>query len=279
MKIKAKRKDLSGSFCLIILGLLCVIGCTPPNAKEAKEQTSPEKTDEVRIEYIAHASFRLHHGSHTLLLDPFADSVWIGYHFPKNMTADAIFSTHPHYDHDGGIFRNLHPYWEGKIPFYQDPGEHTIGSFKMTGIKGRHCDPYGKEFGQRNTIWIFEVAGLRIAHWGDNAPMNDTIAQSLTNIDILMVPIDDTYHILKEEELSEVLNTVNAPLVIPMHYKIAALEKRPGLPQNLGAIDNYMAGKKNVIDLNRNEYVVSKHSLPRESQFLVFQHSPLIELP
>ena len=90
-----------------------------------------------------------------------------------------------------------------EIPFYQDPGIHTIGTFKMEGIKGKHCDPYGKEFGQKNTIWIFEVAGLRIAHWGDNAPINDTILQALENIDILLVPIDDTFHILKEEELKE----------------------------------------------------------------------------
>ena len=142
---------------------------------------------------------------HTLLLDPFADSVWIGYKFSREIKADAIFSTHPHYDHGGGLFRNLKPYWEGKIPFYQDPEQQSIGSFKMEGIKGRHCDPYGKEFGKKNTIWIFEVAGLRIAHWGDNAPINDTIAKALTDIDIHMVSIDYTYHILKSDELKEVL--------------------------------------------------------------------------
>ena len=264
----------------ISLSLLFLFACSSPSPETTKEQPSAElKADEILIEYIAHASFILHHGEHTLLLDPFADSVWLAYDFPKGITADAIFSTHPHYDHDGGIFRNLKPYWEGKIPFYQDPGTHTIGTFKMQGIKGRHCDPYGKEFGQKNTIWIFEVAGLRIAHWGDNAPINDTILQALGKIDILLVPIDDTFHILKEEELKEVLSKVNASIIIPMHYKIAALEKRPGLPKNLGTIDNYIKDKKNVTHLSGNKYVVSKSLLPEKSQYLVFQHSPLIKQP
>jgi hypothetical protein len=29
----------------------------------------------------------------------------------------------------------------------------------------------------------------------------------------------------------------------PMHYKIADLEKRPGLPKNLGTIENYIKDK------------------------------------
>lgn len=282
MIIKARYFLINCILHLMILGLFSTIGCTSSNQDVAQKDSlslSELKADEVLIEYIAHASFKLHNNGITILLDPFADSVWIGYNFPKNIKADAIFSTHPHYDHDGGIFRNLHPYWEGKIPFYQDPGQHSIGSFKMEGIKGRHCDPYGKEFGQRNTIWIFEVAGLRITHWGDNAPMNDTIAQALTNIDILMVPIDDTYHILKEEELKEVLDRLEASLVIPMHYKIAALEKRPGLPKNLGTIENYMKDKKQAIHLKGNKYVVSKKLLPEQSKYLVFQHSPDIITP
>lgn len=278
--IKANYSILNFPACLILLFVFCLFACNPPDPSTAKEQP-PAKlgNEEVLIEYLAHASFRLHHADHILLLDPFADSIWIAYDFPEGITADAIFSTHPHYDHDGGLFRGLHPYWEGKIPFYQDPGTHIIGSFKIEGIKGRHCDPYGKEFGQKNTIWIFEVAGLRIAHWGDNAPMNDTIAPALTDIDILMVPIDDEYHILKKEELEELLSTINPRIIIPMHYKIAELEKRPGLPKDLGTIEQYLTGKKNVIKVNGNSYKLSKNSLPDSPKYLIFQHSPQIKEP
>jgi hypothetical protein len=31
------------------------------------------------------------------------------------------------------------------------------------------------EFGQINTLWLIEAAGVRIGHWGDNGPVTDAI--------------------------------------------------------------------------------------------------------
>lgn len=264
-------------FLFVALSFSAFLSCEQPNSKVSHKQTPTNlQPTDVLIEYIAHASFKLSHKNHSILLDPFADHVWIGYDFPKGITTDAIFSTHPHYDHDGGLFRGMHPYWEGKIPFNQNPGNYAVGDFKITGIEGRHCDPYGKEFGQTNTIWLIEVAGLRIAHWGDNAPITDSIAAALTDIDVLMVPIDDLNHILKKEELAEVLRRVNPKIIVPMHYKIADLEKRPGQPKALGTIDKYFQDLQNVTFLKGNTYVLNKTTLPEKQGYLVFQHSPKI---
>jgi hypothetical protein len=42
----------------------------------------------------------------------------------------------------------------------RDPGTCTVGDVHITGIRGKHADPWGKEFGQKNTIWGIEaVAG------------------------------------------------------------------------------------------------------------------------
>ncbi|MCE7994760.1 MAG: MBL fold metallo-hydrolase [Roseivirga sp.] len=233
--------------------------------------------DEIQIEYIGHASFKVHTNQETILLDPFADKVWIGYSFPKNLTADAIFSTHPHYDHDGGIFIKRTPYWQGKIDLYTDPGEYKVGDFQVRGIMGKHCDPYGKEFGQKNTIWKLKVAGLTIAHLGDNGPLTEENVKALKGVDILMVPIDAEYHILKKEELATVLKQIDPRVIIPMHYKIEELENRPGKPQDLGPIDPYLIGKTNVLRLNSNKHSFSKASLSTSQQIVVFQHSPLIK--
>ena len=166
---------------------ICLLSCKFNNSDVQSDDGLYDDGGKLKIEYIAHASFILEFEDHRLLLDPFADTTWISYSFPRDIVADAIFSTHPHYDHDGGIFRNLKPYWEGQFPFYQDPGNYTEGPFQIEGIKGKHCDPYGKEFGQKNTIFIFEVAGLRLAHWGDNGPLNDALLSSLKDIDILLL--------------------------------------------------------------------------------------------
>ena len=269
---------LTRLFILIVLGYsLLLLSCNSVSPSSSKTKIANNLVDKLKIEYIAHASFRLTFKDHSLLLDPFADAVWISYSFPKNIEADAIFSTHPHYDHDGGIFRNLKPYWQDQIPFYQDPGTYQIGAFKIEGLKGKHCEPYGKEFGQKNTIFIFEVAGIRIAHWGDNEPINDTIAAGLKDIDILMLPIDDSYHILKADETAAVIQSVNPKIIIPMHYKIAALEPTPGKPKNLETAEKYLNARDNVVRLKGNTIELNKTDLPNAPQYFVFAPSPQIK--
>ena len=262
---------------LFLIFMTLLLNSCNLNKPIARNDLASQKSDKLKIEYIAHASFILTYEDLSLLLDPFADTTWISYFFPRDINADAIFSTHPHYDHDGGIFRDLKPYWQGQIPFYDDPGTYNLGAFKIEGIKGKHCDPYGKEFGQKNTIFIFEVAGLRIAHWGDNGPINDSLSGALTDIDILMLPIDDTYHILKADETQEAIKAINPKIVIPMHYKIADLESTPGRPKNLGTIDEYLRVRSNKEILDTNIIEISSPEIPGELQYLVFRHSPAVK--
>lgn len=232
-----------------------------------------ETTGKVQIEYIAHASFKISYNGTTLLLDPFADKVWLGYNFPKNIKADAIFSTHPHYDHDGGQYIGITPYWKDEIKVYQDPGEYTVGNFKIKGIKGKHCDPYGKEFGQKNTIWKITTGGLTIAHLGDNGPLTKENYKELGSIDILLVPIDSKYHILKKEELKVVLETIDPNTIIPMHYRIPELETDANSPEDLGDIAPWLEGKTNVIHLTNNIYIRDITIARKGPQIIVFKPS------
>ena len=235
-----------------------------------------EDSTKVDIEYIAHASFRIKYKNTTVLLDPFADKIWLGYNFPKGITADAIFSTHPHYDHDGGQFRGYSPYWKDKIPFYQDAGSYAIGGFEITGFKGKHCDPYGKEFGQKNTIWKIKVGDLSIVHLGDNGPLTPQNYTDLGAVDILLVAIDSKYHILKKDELETVLNTIGAKVVVPMHYRIPELETHANKPEDLGEIEPWLVGKQNVVRLIGNTHSFHQELFEKNYQIFVFKHDARI---
>ena len=122
----------------------------------------------VTIEYVAHAAFRITSpGGSRILIDPYGSRVWIGYDFPDGIETDAIFISHPHYDHDAGVSRGqAFPWASTTTPVHRDPGIYRVGDVTVTGIRGKHADPYGMEFGQINTLWLIEAAGVRIGHWG-----------------------------------------------------------------------------------------------------------------
>ena len=249
-------------------------------------------TNTVSIEYIAHACFILEAEGKKIMIDPYADRVWLGYDFPKGIKVDAVFITHPHYDHDGGIFRGKRPDWMFNTPFYQHPSEYEIGAFKIKGIVGKHADPYGAEFGQMNTIWKITVGELTLAHWGDNAPLTDEISTQLQDIDILMIPMDGDFHIIPKEAYEEALNAIKPNIIIPMHYRIPELEKDDDSPSDLGEIGPFlelrprMKSVKEEDDylpavryLDSNLLTIDKLSLEEKSQYIVFKHSELIPKP
>jgi len=247
------------------------------NSKPEFDSFHSVQSESLSVEYIAHASFILQYKGTKILLDPFADKEWIGYSFPKDITADAIFSTHPHYDHDGGLFLDREPYWKDKIPLHQDPGKYSIGSFEITGLKGKHSDPYGKEFGQKNTIWLIDAGETRILHWGDNGPANDDLIEKFGEVDILMIPIDSTYHILKKEETEAMITAIDPNIIIPMHYKHPDLEDEPDQPKNLGPITPVLENKENVTWLTSHKYQFEGKPQPDRQTYIVFKHSPDIE--
>jgi L-ascorbate metabolism protein UlaG (beta-lactamase superfamily) len=77
-----------------------------------------------------------------------------------------------------------------------------------------------------NSIFVFEVAGLCIAHLGHlHHTLTATHLAQLGAIDVVMVPVDGTYT-LNQEEMIEVLRQIGPKLVIPMHiFTVASLER------------------------------------------------------
>ena len=127
--------------------LLAACGGGTPDADEGLD-VAPESPG-IEIEYVAHASFILRAPDGTeLLLDPYASRVWLGYDWPEGIQPDAVLITHPHYDHDAGRYRGMPFPWGSEVAVVDAPGTHTFGPFTVTGVEGKHADPYGREFGQ-----------------------------------------------------------------------------------------------------------------------------------
>ena len=231
---------------------------------------------EVVIESIAHACFRIHSAGGRVLIDPYASRVWLGYPFPEELATDAILITHPHFDHDGGEFIGLKVPWAPELRVLRDPDTYTVDDFHITGIRGKHADPWGKEFGQKNTIWRLEVGGLRIVHLGDNGPLTESNIRELGPVDILMIPIDAREHILKQHEIQAIRDTVRPRILIPMHYRYPDLESSEDSPRGLGPIDPWLTGRKGLTRLDNNYSLFTAGSLSSDERIVVFRHSPKV---
>jgi L-ascorbate metabolism protein UlaG (beta-lactamase superfamily) len=232
---------------------------------------------EVAIESIAHACFRIHsdEGSR-ILIDPYASRVWLGYDFPQELGTDAILITHPHFDHDGGEFIGRAVPWTPETRVLREPGTYTAAGFHIAGVRGKHADPWGKEFGQKNTIWRVEIGGLRIVHLGDNGPLTEDNVRDLGPVDILMMPIDAREHILKDAEVEAIRRTTRPRVLIPMHYRYADLEAAEDSPRGLGPIDPWLVGQTSVTRLEKNYAVFTQGSLTSPERIVVFPHSPKV---
>jgi L-ascorbate metabolism protein UlaG (beta-lactamase superfamily) len=220
---------------------------------------------DVDVEYIAHACFVVTSSEGTrVVIDPYNSSRWLGYHFPDSVEADVVLVTHPHYDHDASY------YWGDSTPVFREPGSARVGDVELLGVEGRHAGPYGKEFGQRNTIWLLDTGGVRIAHLGDNGPLTEANVRELGRVDVLMVPADGDDHILKKDEIVAIRRQLGEPLVIPMHYRLDGLR---GLPRSIGPIDPWLAGQPGVVRLDSNTARLSRAGNP-DRKVLVFSPSP-----
>jgi L-ascorbate metabolism protein UlaG (beta-lactamase superfamily) len=69
-----------------------------------------------------------------------------------------------------------------------------------------------------NSIFVFEAAQLCIAHLGHlHHPLSPEHLKKLGRIDVLLVPVDGGYT-MEALDMMEVLRSINAPLIIPMHF-------------------------------------------------------------
>src|ERR1035441_10656961 len=147
----------------------------------------------MRVEWYGQSAFRLSAGDASVAIDPFGDmsamaaSRGMQFDYPAidGVEADLLLVTHEHLDHNGveaiggdpAILRST----AGKL-------ESPVG--EVTAIASEHDESAGTERGP-NTIFVFELDGIRVAHFGDfgQSALRDEQAAAVGNVDLLIVPV------------------------------------------------------------------------------------------
>ena len=161
------------------------------------------------ITYLGHASFRLSGKSLSVVIDPY-EEVKSGQRFNKT-SADVVLVSHEHFDH------NKVELVEGKRKVIDGPGEYEIDGVSFIGLPTYHDEKKGEERG-KNTVYIVEMDGVRIAHLGDlGHKLDEKTLSAMGEIDVLMVPVGGVYTI-DSEVAAEVVRSIEPKFVLPMHY-------------------------------------------------------------
>jgi len=170
--------------------------------------------DEVRIRYIGHATFLIESPQQVRIATDYNDYV------RPPVTPDIVTMNHAHTthytDHPDPAIKHVLRGWAGD----EKPARIDL-TYKDVRVRNvptniRTFDGGTERHG--NSIFIFEIANLCIAHLGH---LHHTLTQQQLNeigrLDVVLVPVDGNFT-LDLDGMVEVLHALKAPLMIPMHY-------------------------------------------------------------
>jgi L-ascorbate metabolism protein UlaG (beta-lactamase superfamily) len=222
----------------------------------------------VKIDYFGSSAFKITAPSGiTLMIDPWRNHPsrkwdWYFDDFPLT-EVDIGISSHAHFDHDALHLLDAHVLLDRLI------GTYTFGDIKITGIADKHATDSSaavydfkriiKEFDNiditppnnprswDHCLLLIETGGLKILAWGDNRHNPpEEVWGAVNNVDIVLLPIDDSQHVISFPHAEEIIQRLSPSVIIPHHYYIFDVTVRQS---TLQSADRWLSAQGNVVRL------------------------------
>jgi len=219
------------------------------------------KEGEVRISYVGHSTFLIESPKLVRIATDYNDYV------RPPVLPDIVTMNHAHSTH---YTDRPEPGIKFVLRGWKDDGGPTDWDVQFQDVRVRSVATNIRDYAggtQRhgNSIFIYEVANLCIAHLGH---LHHTLTQQQLNeigrVDVVLVPVDGSYT-LDLEGMIEVLTSLKAPLMIPMHYF------------STYTLNRFIERIRKDWDVEYGEVpsvVLSKHTLPAKPKLLVLPGRP-----
>jgi L-ascorbate metabolism protein UlaG (beta-lactamase superfamily) len=195
----------------------------------------------MRIQWYGQSAYALTGDGGSVFIDPFGDMSpardrGMAWDYPAidGVSAQLLLVTHEHLDHNGveviggdpTILRST----AGKL-------ESPIG--EVVAVASEHDQAAGTERGP-NTIFVFTLDGLRVAHFGDfgQATLRDEQAAAIGAVDLIFVPVGGG-PTADAEQAYEIVQRLSPRWAVPMHYrtpKIGFLETADAFIERFGEV-------------------------------------------
>jgi L-ascorbate metabolism protein UlaG (beta-lactamase superfamily) len=180
----------------------------------------------MKLRWFGQSAFLLS-GAARVAIDPFGDvqAHMAGrrrFDYPPvtGVEADLLLITHEHFDHNGaaGVTGDPQVIRSTAGTFESPAGE-------VLAIASEHDEAAGTQRGP-NTIFVFALDGLRVAHFGDfgQAGLRPEQRAAIGEVDVLLLPVGDRPATVGGEAAAAIVRALAPRLVIPMHYRTEALD-------------------------------------------------------
>jgi L-ascorbate metabolism protein UlaG (beta-lactamase superfamily) len=190
-----------------------IAGDFPAIVPVAFEKAALPAAGSVRLTFLGHSSFLIESaGGATAVTD------YNGYirapETPDVVTMNNAHSTHYTDRVEPGVTHVLRG-WGSDA----EMARHDVLHLDM---RVRNVPTNVRDFGgtryNGNSIFVFEIADLCIAHLGHlHHPLEDVHLAELGEIDVLLVPVDGSYT-MAQHLMAGVIDQIRPAVVVPMHY-------------------------------------------------------------
>ena len=171
--------------------------------------------DQVRISYTGHSTFLIESPQSVRIATDYNDYVRPPV-LPDIITMNHAHDTH-YTDHPDPAIKYVLRGW-GKSE--SEPARHdiTVKDVRVRNVPTNIRNWNGGTERNGNSIFIFEIANMCIAHLGHlHHTLNQQQLNEIGHIDAVMAAVDGNLT-LDLDGMVEVLHSLKAPLIIPMHY-------------------------------------------------------------
>jgi L-ascorbate metabolism protein UlaG (beta-lactamase superfamily) len=212
----------------------------------------------VSITFVGHSTFLIESAGGIKIATDYNDYVR-PVEIPDVATMNRAHSTHYTLNPDSSIKHVLRGWGTDETPVRH---EVQIGDVFVRNVVTNIRDWAGGTAYSANSIFVFEIAGLCIAHLGHlHHTLTPAHLDALGKIDIVMVPVDGSFT-LNTDGMAEVLKQIDAPVAIPMHIFAE------------GTLQRFLEKMGKFYDVQRHpaaSIVFSRASLPKSRTMIVLQ--------
>ncbi len=171
--------------------------------------------DEIRLTFVGHATFTIETPGGVTAATDYNDYVR-PQRTPDIASMNKAHSTHNSRNPDPGI-KHVLPGWD---PTGVGAAKHdvTLGDMRVRNVPTNIRSYSGGTDFDGNSMFVFEIGELCVAHLGHlHHPLEPGHLRALGRVDVVLFPVDGSYT-LDQTGMIEVLKTLQARVMVPMHF-------------------------------------------------------------